>query len=81
MGERVEGRGWGGGENAPSDRQRHKAVVLLDVAFENVRTGTQDALKARPVELHTLQRAAGDHGGGAGAVHQQGDLTEVVRWS
>lgn len=58
----------------PLDRQRNKAVVLLDVPFENVRTWTQDALEARPVQLDALQRAAGDHGGGAGSVHQQGDL-------
>lgn len=70
----------GGGEvsvrrNAPSDRQRHKAVVLLDVAFEDVWAGTQDTLKARPIELDALQGAAGNHGGGAGAVHQQSNLT------
>ena len=61
--------------DAPSDRQRDEAVVLLDVAFENVRTGAQDALEARSVQLHALQWAAGDHGGGAWAVHQQSDLT------
>lgn len=31
----VEGEG-GWGETPPSDRQRDKAVVLLDVTFENV---------------------------------------------
>lgn len=61
--------------SAPSDGQRHKAVVLLDVAFEYVRARAQDPLEARPVELNALQGAAGDHGGGAGAVHQQSDLT------
>lgn len=73
-----EKRGKGGGRRRrrdPSDGQRDEAVVLLDVSFENVRAGTQDALEARSVQLHTLQGAAGDHSGSAGAVHQQGNLT------
>lgn len=64
----------------PSDGERHEAVVLLDVAFENVRTWTQDALEAGSVQLDALQGAAGDHGGGAGSVHQQGDLTWGRTW-
>lgn len=75
---RGEERGRGGESvrgDAPSDGQRHEAVVLLDVAFEDVRAGSKHALEARPVQLHALQGAAGDHGGGAGAVHQQSDLT------
>lgn len=72
----MEGRGTVGGQrDTPSDRQRDKAVVLLDVTFENVRTWTQDALEARPVQLDALQGAAGYHSGGAGSVHQQSDLT------
>lgn len=73
----VGGRGGEGGvvTRAPSDRQRDETVILLDVAFEDVRTRAQDALEARPVQLDALQGAAGDHGGGAGAVHQQSDLT------
>lgn len=70
----MEGQG-GRGETPPSDRQRDEAVVLLDVTFENVRTGTQDALEARPVQLDALQGATGDHSGGAGTIHQQSDLT------
>lgn len=61
--------------DAPSDGQRHEAVVLLDVAFEYVRTRPQDALEARPVQLDALQGPPGDHGGSAGTVHQQSDLT------
>lgn len=79
LGLKGEKRGKGGGRRRrrrdPSDGQRDEAVVLLDVSFENVRAGTQDALEARSVQLHTLQGAAGDHSGSAGAVHQQGNLT------
>lgn len=62
-----------------SDRQRDKAVVLLDVTFENVWAGTQDALEARSVQFHTLQGAAGDHRGGTRTVHQQSDLTWMAQ--
>lgn len=34
--EREEERESGAGRQAPSDRQRDEAVVLLDVTFENV---------------------------------------------
>ena len=69
-------RGGGGRteQEASSDGERDEAVVLLDVAFEDVGAGAQDALEPRPVQLHTLQRAAGHHCGRAGAVHQQRDL-------
>ena len=40
-----------------------------------LRLRMSDALEARSVQLHALQWAAGDHGGGAWAVHQQSDLT------
>lgn len=63
------------GSGAPSDGQRHEAVVLLDVAFEDVRTRAQDALEARPVQLDALQGAPGDHRGSAGTVHEQSDFT------
>lgn len=67
--------GAGAEQDAPSDGQRHEAVVLLDVAFEDVRTRAQDTLEARPVQLDALQGPPGDHGGSAGTVHQQSDLT------
>lgn len=58
-----------------SDGQRDKAVVLLDVALEDVRAGPQHTLEARPVQLDALERAAGHHCGSTGAVHQESDLT------
>lgn len=74
---RREGAGAeeGSRTDAPSDGQRHEAVVLLDVAFEYVRARPQDTLETGPVQLDALQGPPGDHGGSAGTVHQQSDLT------
>lgn len=60
---------------ASSDGEGNKAVVLLDVSLQDVRAGTQDSLKPRPVQFHTLEGSACDNSGGTGPVHQQGDLT------
>lgn len=73
---KVKCRGGGcGSEVWCSDREGNKAVVLLDVPLQDVGAGSQDSLKPRPVQFHTLQRSARSHGGSAGPVHQQGDLT------
>lgn len=57
-----------------SDRQGHEAVVLLDVALEDVGARAENALEPWPVQLDALQRATGHHGGCTGPVHQQSDL-------
>lgn len=73
---KVKCRGGGcGSEVWSSDGEGNKAVVLLDVPLQDVGAGSQDSLKPRPVQFHTLQRSARSHGGSAGPVHQQGDLT------
>ena len=72
--ERLRGGRGGQGAGHASDRQGHEAVVLLDVALEDVGARAEDALEPRPVQLDALQWAAGHHGGCAGPVHQQGDL-------
>lgn len=59
----------------PSDWQRDKAVVLLDVTFENIWTWTQDALEARSIQLDTLQRPTSHHSGSTRSVHQQSYFT------
>lgn len=58
-----------------SHRERNEAVVSLDVPLEDLWARPQHALEAGPVQLHTLERAAGDYSGGPGAVQQQGDFT------
>ena len=63
------------------DREGDKAVVLLDVPFEDVRAGPQDSLEPGPVELDALEGAHSGDGGGAGSVQHERDLPEVVRGS
>lgn len=65
-------------EQGVLDGERDEAVVLLDVAFEDVRARPQHPLETRPVQFDALQRATGHHGGCTGPVHQQSDLTKVV---
>ena len=50
------------------DREGDKAVVLLDVPFEDVRAGPQDSLEPGPVQLDTPERPHGSDGGGPGSV-------------
>lgn len=52
-----------------------EAVVSLDVPLEDLRAGPQHSLEAGPVQLHALERTAGDDGCRPGAVQQEGDLT------
>lgn len=52
-----------------------EAVVSLDVPLEDLWAWPQHALKAGSVQLHALERTAGDYGGCPGAVQQQGDFT------
>ena len=58
--------------------QRHEAVVLLDVPLEDVRARSEDSLEPRPVQLDTLERPHGSHGGSSGPVQHESDLSEVV---
>ena len=46
-----------------SHKQLHEAVVLLNVAFENLLTGAEDSLETRAVELDAAERALGLDGG------------------
>lgn len=58
-----------------SHGERDEAVVSLDVPLQDLRAGPEDALEAGPVQLHALERPAGDHGGCPGTVQQQGNFT------
>lgn len=66
------------GQQKCSDRERHKAVVLLDVPFEDVRAGTENSLEPGPVQLDTLERPCGRDSCSPGSVQHQRDLSEVV---
>lgn len=65
---------WGGRGNA-SDREGDVAVVLGNVAFQDVRAGTHDALEALPVQLHATQRALSHHRRRTRTIQQQCHLT------
>lgn len=58
-----------------SHSERDKAVVSLDVPLEDFGARTQHALKAWPIQLHTLEGTPGDYSGGPGTVQQQGNFT------
>ena len=60
------------------DREGDKAVVLLDVPFEDVRAGAQHSLEPRPVQLDTPEGPRGGDGGGPGSVQHESDLSEIV---
>lgn len=64
-----------------SHSERDEAVVSLDVPLEDLWAWPQHTLKARPVQLHTLERTSSDYCGCPGAVQQQGDFTWRRRWS
>ena len=53
-----------------SHKQLHEAVVLLNVAFENLLTGAEHSLKTRAVELGAAERALGLDGGCARSLQQ-----------
>ena len=58
--------------------ERHKAVILPDVALQNVGAGTEHSLKTRPVKLDTLELANSGDCGSTGTVQHEGNLPEVV---
>lgn len=67
--------GWPRCRVCRSDGERDEAVVSLDVPLEDLGAGAQHTLKARPVQLHALEGAAGHHRGRPRTVQQQRDLT------
>lgn len=69
------------GQQSSLDRERDKAVVLLDVPFEDVRAGAQNPLEPGPVQLDAPEGTRGSDGGGPGSVQHESDLSEVVRRS
>ena len=58
-----------------SNAERHEALVLCDVAFEDVGAGTEDALEALPIQLDALELAARDHRCRTWSVENEGDFT------
>ena len=58
-----------------SNAERHEALVLSDVAFEDVGAGTEDALEALPIQLDALELAARDHRCRTWSVENEGDFT------
>ena len=52
-----------------------KAIVLGDVALQDVCAGSHHTLKALSVQLDTLEGASGNDGGSAGSVQDKGNLT------
>ena len=57
------------------DHKLDKAVVLADVALENVLTGAQHSLKASTVKFDTLQHSFGLHCSSTRSLQEQGNLT------
>lgn len=51
-------------------RKRYEAVVLSDVALEDVGARTEDSLEACPVQLDALQRSTRDYRGSPWPVQQ-----------
>ena len=58
-----------------SDAERHVALVLRDVALEDVGAGSQNTLEALSVEFDALERTSRDDRRSARSVEDERDLT------
>lgn len=63
---------------ASLDREGDEAVVVRHVALEDLCAGTQDSLKAGPVQLDALEGAPRYHSGCTRSVQEQRYLSKVV---
>ena len=58
-----------------SHREGDVAVVLSNIAFEDIGTGSHHTLETLPIQLDTAQRALRHHSGCSWTVQQQRHLT------